>query len=929
MTWPRAIPSWEVDPRGAPIAGASVTVTFTEQIPVKTRIGTDYDFIEKKTVPVYEYTTRQRNAGSVRVRTDARGRFAASVPAGSGHHDYNVTARVADADGLATELGMYATDVTGPAYEGSRDAALVPTGVEPAAGYSVGTPIDLTLRDPAHPGTPASRYLFTLAQLGLRDAVVQDSPRYVGAFQAWEVPNVLVSAVRFTGSAYTSGEYAAWFHVPDRRIDVRLTPDKARYSPRDQATVAVRTTDGAGKPIAASVVLRAIDEKLFVIGGAQLDDPLSDIYTSLGTGILSSYTSHRPPPIGGDGGGDTTGGGGDDFRDEFRDALLFKTVTTGADGRASASFRLSDDLTSWRILGTAFTSDLEAGTGSTEVAVGLPFFVDASIAPEYLVTDRPTIVARAFGTALPPGAKVTISANSPTLGLKSRPIAATAFADVPIRLPALTLGTHSVTITATYGSGSSARTDRLIRTFTVVRSRLATTRTSYLDVTGTVHPDGGAGRTRVVVGDSSAGRYLPLLTELATGESVRLERALAAAAASDLLTGRYGESEAEVPAGDFTGARYQQEDGGISLVPAGSSDLQVSALVALTDPDAFTKGALRQYFAAILADPKATRERHIYALAGLAGLHATVLPQIQAAADDDVTIRERLMLGLGAAALGDATTARSIARALTSGVRRAAGRLGPAPGRHDRGRRRRRDGPDGHPRGRHGRATRPVVLGLRRGEPHARPRGGPPRHRLCRATPRAPAATSTELRLHRGRDAHGRRARAGRDVLDGRHRAAAGLPGHRAPRRIDRRDHRLARAGQGFHHRARSGHHRDPLGAPERRRRRRATSSSSPSGSGSARRPRSAATWSPSWFRQVSSRSASSRASSTATSVRAAGGGHVPVRADRAARCRSAPRTRARTTSPICAMWPGSSPREPIRGSRRSWSRGRARTMPG
>ena len=290
---------------------------------------------------------------------------------------------------------------------------------------------------------------------------------------------------------------------------------------------------------------------------------------------------------------------------------------------------------------------------------------------------------------------MTISASSPTLGLKSRPITAKAFADVPIRLPALTLGTHSVTITATYGSGSSARTDRLVRTFTVVRSRLATTRTSYLDVTGTVHPDGGPGRTRVVVADSSAGRYLPLLTELAAGEGVRLERALAAAAASDLLTGRYGESEAEVPTGDFTGARYQQEDGGISLVPAGSSDLQVSALVALTDPDAFAKEALRQYFAAILADPKATRERHIYALAGLAGLHATVLPQIQAAADDDVTIRERLMLGLGAAALGDATTARSIARALISGYgEQQAGwarlRVGTTVGR-----RRRRDGPDG------------------------------------------------------------------------------------------------------------------------------------------------------------------------------------------------------------------------------------------
>jgi hypothetical protein len=53
------------------------------------------------------------------------------------------------------------------------------------------------------------------------------------------------------------------------------------------------------------------------------------------------------------------------------------------------------------------------------------------------------------------------------------------------------------------------------------------------------------------------------------------------------------------------------------------------------------------------------------ALAGLGGLHASVLPRIrEAAATPSLTIRERLMLGLGAAALGDAATARSIGSSL-------------------------------------------------------------------------------------------------------------------------------------------------------------------------------------------------------------------------------------------------------------------------
>ena len=55
----------------------------------------------------------------------------------------------------------------------------------------------------------------------------------------------------------------------------------------------------------------------------------------------------------------------------------------------------------------------------------------------------------------------------------------------------------------------------------------------------------------------------------------------------------------------------------------------------------------------------------MFALAGLAGLAEPVLPAIRAAAaDPELTVREQLMIGLGAAALGDDATARSVADAL-------------------------------------------------------------------------------------------------------------------------------------------------------------------------------------------------------------------------------------------------------------------------
>ena len=142
----------------------------------------------------------------------------------------------------------------------------------------------------------------------------------------------------------------------------------ARYAPGDAATVDVRTRDATGHGVAASVVLRAVDEKLFTMGAASADDPLNELYASVTSGVTGSYATHRAPILGPEG-GDTTGGGGDE-RDDFRDVVLFRMVETDATGHATVSFKVSDDLTSWRVSASAITADLQAGYGSVLVPSG-------------------------------------------------------------------------------------------------------------------------------------------------------------------------------------------------------------------------------------------------------------------------------------------------------------------------------------------------------------------------------------------------------------------------------------------------------------------------------------------------------------------------------------------------------------------------------
>ena len=129
------------------------------------------------------------------------------------------------------------------------------------------------------------------------------SPRLVTTFERWAVPNAVIAAVHFTGTRYVqSDEYYASFRASDREVDVALTPDRARYAPGDAVTLDVRTRDRGGAPVAASVVLQAIDAKLFDIGAAADTDPLTELYSCIASGVRDPFRVTSPAATTGEGG---------------------------------------------------------------------------------------------------------------------------------------------------------------------------------------------------------------------------------------------------------------------------------------------------------------------------------------------------------------------------------------------------------------------------------------------------------------------------------------------------------------------------------------------------------------------------------------------------------------------------------------------------
>ncbi|MGQ9467058.1 MAG: Ig-like domain-containing protein [Anaerolineae bacterium] len=185
-------------------------------------------------------------------------------------------------------------------------------------------------------------------------------------------PNAFVSVVLVKGvdetnpvPAYRLGYVSFAVSTEKQELTVRITPDRditkgEHYGPRETVNLQIDVTDSAGKPVEAEVGLAVVDQSVLTLAPPNALSIGEAFYGRRGLGVrtadnLSISVDRISVRIakeakGGGGGAEMAAMGAEFIRQEFPDTVFWApSVRTDERGRATVSFQLTDQLTTWHI----------------------------------------------------------------------------------------------------------------------------------------------------------------------------------------------------------------------------------------------------------------------------------------------------------------------------------------------------------------------------------------------------------------------------------------------------------------------------------------------------------------------------------------------------------------------------------------------------
>ena len=220
----------------------------------------------------------------------------------------------------------------------------------------------------------------------------------------------------------------------DKKLTVTINADAAKYRPGDNATLSLQVTDAAGNPVHARVGLALVDEAIYALQ-ADLSADLFDTFWGRRNNTVATYDSlARQPwgynlspvaeatttpaptgtPVRDQDGPAELAGNSTQVRRNFADTAYWNaTITTDANGQATLTVKLPDNLTTWRIIAKAMAVDATVGVAQSSLLVTQEIIARPALPRFGVVGDRfqAGVVAQNFsGTATSGSAGLRASA---------------------------------------------------------------------------------------------------------------------------------------------------------------------------------------------------------------------------------------------------------------------------------------------------------------------------------------------------------------------------------------------------------------------------------------------------------------------------------------------------------------------------------------
>ncbi|WP_175561014.1 Ig-like domain-containing protein [Hydrococcus rivularis] len=180
--------------------------------------------------------------------------------------------------------------------------------------------------------------------------------------------------------------------LEDKYLQVKITPQQDKLEPGTQETVDLTLQDDKGNPIRGQFTVMAVNEAILQLSGYRPPDLVATVYAE--QDIATRFADNRPDVIltpqasplekgWGYGGGESAAAANTRIRTNFQALAYYNgSVLADANGKASVTFTLPDDLTTWRVMAVATDGNLHFGNGEATFMTTKPL-VTNPILPQF------------------------------------------------------------------------------------------------------------------------------------------------------------------------------------------------------------------------------------------------------------------------------------------------------------------------------------------------------------------------------------------------------------------------------------------------------------------------------------------------------------------------------------------------------------------
>ena len=201
-------------------------------------------------------------------------------------------------------------------------------------------------------------------------------------------PNFYVSVCYVKNKKLVSQQASARVSLKAQTLHLTVTSDKNKYEPGETAHYLVKASNADGKPVRAEISLGVVDESIYAVMNDDTQNILKFFYAHQDNSVQTNY-SFPEVYLSGDKAGFTG-----KVRKKFVDTAYWNAdLVTDKKGEAHASFKMPDNLTTWRATARACTVNTAVGECRSTVITTKKLLVRLET-PRFLVDgDKCTVTA--------------------------------------------------------------------------------------------------------------------------------------------------------------------------------------------------------------------------------------------------------------------------------------------------------------------------------------------------------------------------------------------------------------------------------------------------------------------------------------------------------------------------------------------------------